>query len=139
MNDHPGISNEELHAFIDGELDPARNAEIATIVGADTHLAERIAAYQSDKKQLEHVYERLDARPLPEQWLRLIAARETQPEAASSARVISSQSSRKISTSTVFFACLIAVRIGAMPASGCTRSFMSTPWRRFSDQHEAVG
>ena len=87
MNDHPGISNEELHAFIDGELDPARNAEIATIVAADTHLAERIAAYQSDKKQLEHVYERLDARPLPEQWLRLIAARETQPEAASSARV----------------------------------------------------
>ena len=86
MNDHPSISNEELHAFIDGELDPARAAELATIVASDAHLAARIAAYRSDKKRLAQVYGRPSALPLPDQWLRLIAARERPPAAFPSAR-----------------------------------------------------
>ena len=87
MNDQIGISNEELHAYIDGELDPARTAEIAAIVASDAHLAARIAAYRSDKERLEQVYGGSNALPLPDEWLRRIAARERQPTAFSSARV----------------------------------------------------
>ena len=59
------ISTEELHAFIDGELDPVRTAEIAQLIAANPDLARRIQAFRSDKERLGQVYGTLDELPLP--------------------------------------------------------------------------
>lgn len=69
MSEKTNISEEELHAFLDGELDEVRSREIAAIVDADPELAERIAAFGADKAMLKQVYGPLDRLPLPEEWL----------------------------------------------------------------------
>ena len=72
MNDDLGINKEELHAFIDGELDPIRAAEFTKRVASDPALAARVAAFRSDKQQLDQIYGSLSDLPLPPEWLQLI-------------------------------------------------------------------
>ena len=72
MNDHVGVGNEELHAFIDGEVDPNRGAEIVELAAADAILASRIAAFRGDKERLGEAYGKVRDLPLPSEWLRLI-------------------------------------------------------------------
>ncbi len=69
----PHIRDEDLHAFIDGELDAARNAEIADAARDDAALMEQIAAFRADKKMLAGIYAPLIDRPLPKEWLSRIA------------------------------------------------------------------
>jgi anti-sigma factor RsiW len=75
MTDDLGISREELHAFIDGELDPIRAAEIATLVANDPALCARMDAFRSDKNQLHQIYTPLSDLPLPQKWLQIIEDR----------------------------------------------------------------
>jgi anti-sigma factor RsiW len=75
MNRDIEISPEELHAFIDGELDPVRTAEIAQLVAANPDLARRIQAFRSDKERLGQVYGTLDELPLPPNLLQLVEDR----------------------------------------------------------------
>lgn len=75
MRDHLVISEQELHAFIDGELDPHHAAEVAKLINSDTVVAARIAAFRSDKNQLAHLYEEVRERPLPAEWLMTIRNR----------------------------------------------------------------
>jgi anti-sigma factor RsiW len=63
------ISEEELHAFLDCELDEVRSREIAAIIDADPLLMERVAAFRSDMEMLKRIYVPLDRLPLPEEWL----------------------------------------------------------------------
>ena len=72
MNNDSGINREELHAFIDGELDPIRAAEFAKLVASDPALALRVAAFRSDKQQLDRIYGSLSDLPLPPEWLQRI-------------------------------------------------------------------
>jgi anti-sigma factor RsiW len=78
---HPHfISEEELHAFIDGELEPARAESVAAAAAVDEVLAARIAAYRADKDRIARVYGPLIHKPLPQAWLRrLDAARGPSP------------------------------------------------------------
>ena len=69
------VNEQELHAFIDGELEPERAAEIAKLVAGDAALAAQVAAFRSDKEQLRDIHAALDKRPLPAEWLRLIEQR----------------------------------------------------------------
>ena len=68
----PHIRDEELHAFIDGELDAARNAEVADAARDDAALMEQIAAFRADKAMLAEVYAPLIDQKLPAEWLRQI-------------------------------------------------------------------
>jgi anti-sigma factor RsiW len=70
------ISEHELHAFIDGELDEARSAEIASLLAADPALAARVEDFRSDRNRLQQVYGAPDTRPLPAEWLEQIGNRE---------------------------------------------------------------
>jgi anti-sigma factor RsiW len=72
MNNESGITKEELHAFIDGELDPIRAAEFTKLVASDPALAARVAAFRSDKKRLDQIYGSLRELPVPPEWLQLI-------------------------------------------------------------------
>jgi len=75
VSPRPEIHAEELHAFIDGELDAARSAEIADAARDDGVLAEQIAAFRADKAMLADVYAPLIDRPLPPEWRAQIANR----------------------------------------------------------------
>jgi anti-sigma factor RsiW len=72
MNNDPGITKEELHAFVDGELDPIRAAAFAKLVAADPALAARVAAFQADKDRLDQIYGTLRDLPVPPEWLQRI-------------------------------------------------------------------
>lgn len=66
------FTDEELHAFIDGELQPAKAAEIGRAAENDLQLFHRIAAYRSDKLRLRQAYAGIATEELPEEWLRRI-------------------------------------------------------------------
>lgn len=65
------ISDEEIQTFVDGALDAKRSSEIESDINADPDLAERVAAFRSDKETLRRVYGPLINRPLPKEWLDL--------------------------------------------------------------------
>jgi anti-sigma factor RsiW len=55
----------ELHAFIDGELPPARHAEVAQAIACDPVLAARVAAYQHDKAAIVLAFAPVLGQPVP--------------------------------------------------------------------------
>jgi anti-sigma factor RsiW len=63
---------EELHAFIDGELDPARRDEVELRLASDTDLAARVEALRRDKEALARIYGPLIARSLPAELIEKI-------------------------------------------------------------------
>jgi anti-sigma factor RsiW len=75
MSNDPGISKEELHAFIDGELDSVRAVEFARLVASDPVLGARVEAFRADKKRLEQIYGRLRDLPVPPKWLQSVEDR----------------------------------------------------------------
>src|SRR5881394_1705825 len=82
---HPGVSEEELHAFIDCELGPERSAEVAKFAESDPLLGRRIAAFRSDRQRLLQAYGPVAELPLPEHWLRMIN-KGAQPQRQAAAR-----------------------------------------------------
>jgi anti-sigma factor RsiW len=69
MSGHAPIRDEELHAFIDGELPPDRADLVADALERDPGLADRIAAFAADKTALADAYRHVAEAPLPEAWL----------------------------------------------------------------------
>ncbi len=63
------LTDEELHAFIDGELEAGRAMEIGKAVEKDSALSRRIAAYRADKLRLRQAYAQIAADELPQEWL----------------------------------------------------------------------
>ncbi|MBX7197888.1 MAG: hypothetical protein K1X51_00760 [Rhodospirillaceae bacterium] len=59
------LPEEDIHAFIDGELAPARARAVADRIAADPALAAKVAAYQTDKSLIASHYGPLLARPVP--------------------------------------------------------------------------
>ena len=50
------ISEQELHAFVDGELDRARAAAIAAQLASWPELADRIGRIRADKERIASIY-----------------------------------------------------------------------------------
>lgn len=73
------LPEEDLHAFIDGELDEARAAAVAARIAADPALAEKVAAYQADKALLAAHYGPLIAQPVPLSMTAAIQRKRGQP------------------------------------------------------------
>jgi anti-sigma factor RsiW len=59
------ISDEDIHAFIDGALPKSRTAEIAALCAASLPLARRIAAFRANRDALAATYGPLIDRPVP--------------------------------------------------------------------------
>ena len=64
------ISPEELSAFVDGQLDPARQAEVAAAVGRDPELAARVTALRQLDVQISSHFAPVLSAPLPERLTR---------------------------------------------------------------------
>ncbi len=63
------ISDEDLHAYIDGALEEERALAVRNALAQDAALAERAASFQADKAMLKAVYAPLAQRPLPPEWI----------------------------------------------------------------------
>lgn len=68
-------TEEDLQAFIDGELDAARAAGVEAAIQGDAELARQVHAYRADKARLAQIYAPLIDRPVPEEWLAKINRR----------------------------------------------------------------
>ncbi len=64
MTEH-GITDEELHAFIDGELSPADMRRVEAIVNASPALQEQVELFAADKALIHDIYAPLIEQPLP--------------------------------------------------------------------------
>jgi anti-sigma factor RsiW len=71
------ISDIELGALIDGELDTARAGEIEAALREDIALLERLHAFRSDKAMLKKIYGPVGERPLPREWQARIQGRRS--------------------------------------------------------------
>lgn len=69
MSKAPFISDEDLHAYIDGALEEDRAAMVRQALTENTVLAERVAQFQADKAMFKSVFGPLVAQPLPAEWL----------------------------------------------------------------------
>ena len=63
------ISDEDLHAYIDGALEEDRAAVVREALAENAALAERIALFQADKAMFKSVFGPLVEQPLPAEWL----------------------------------------------------------------------
>jgi len=63
------IRDEELHAFIDGELGPADRVRVEAAVEADPKLSEQVIAFRADKARLLSLYGGGLNEPLPSEWI----------------------------------------------------------------------
>ena len=59
------LGEEELHAFIDGELDEVRADAVAAIIAASPELSERVERFVIDKDMIARAYGPLIEQPLP--------------------------------------------------------------------------
>jgi anti-sigma factor RsiW len=68
------LTEAELHAFVDGELDEARTRIVAAQIEADPALSQRVAAYRADRERLNRIYAPLIEEPLPARLVRAVTA-----------------------------------------------------------------
>jgi anti-sigma factor RsiW len=83
----PPPGEDELNAFVDGELSPARREAVAAMLRADPALAARVAAYRSDSELLRVALAGIVEAPLPEVWAAQIeAAMRSRPKVVTTRR-----------------------------------------------------
>ena len=75
------ITDEELSAFIDGELPEARSEAVAWALEQDGALAARAAAFQRDRDDLRAAFAPVAGAAVPDAWLRRIEAEVHKPAA----------------------------------------------------------
>ena len=81
MSHENGITTEELSAYIDGEIDPARAAEIDKLIEANSELANRIAAFRADQERLLQIFGPLRDVPPPPKLVQLLEERSVSQRA----------------------------------------------------------
>jgi anti-sigma factor RsiW len=73
-NSH-NISDQDLHAYIDGALDEEHARLVRDAMAADAALAQRVALFQADKAMFKTVYAPLAQQTLPAEWIARINRR----------------------------------------------------------------
>jgi anti-sigma factor RsiW len=59
------ISEDELHAYVDGRLEPARRQEIEQYLATQPALSQRVAAYRAQREELQAALAPRAAEPIP--------------------------------------------------------------------------
>ncbi len=101
------IREEELHAFIDGELPADRAGIVAAALEADPVLAARVAAFAADKASLAAAYGPIGQEAVPAAWVARI-------EWAAAARPASRRVSPRVRWAVALAACLLLVVGGSI-------------------------
>ena len=69
------VRDDELHAFVDGQLDPERLRAVLNWLGARPDDAQRVAAWQAQRLELRRRARELDVGPTPEALARVVRGR----------------------------------------------------------------
>ncbi len=69
------IRDEDLHAYIDGELDDLGRSRVQSIIDADPVLRHQLSLYRADKARLVSLYGSGLNEPLPREWIQRIEGR----------------------------------------------------------------
>lgn len=77
MNNDAPMTETELHAYVDGQLDAARRAAVETYLATNPAEAERVRAYTLQNKQLHALFDGALDEPVPETLRRQPARRTT--------------------------------------------------------------
>jgi anti-sigma factor RsiW len=88
MTDELQISDENLHAFIDGELRADGRAAVEAAIARDPDLGQRVALYRADKARIGETYGPLLDAPVPANWIALIENPPRRPWPAAPLRTI---------------------------------------------------
>jgi anti-sigma factor RsiW len=72
MTRRTDIIDEDLHAFIDGELDEVSRHRMEEALAGDPDLSESVERYRADKARLAAVYGAGLEEPLPRRWIAMI-------------------------------------------------------------------
>jgi anti-sigma factor RsiW len=89
MMDNFNLTDEDLHAFIDGELDDARAATVAAAIAASAELTAHADRYAADKALIARVYGPLIDRPVPLAIMRPLAQGKAAPPVRRISRIVS--------------------------------------------------
>lgn len=84
----PILTDEDLHAFIDGELDDARATQIAAAIAGSPETCERVERFAADKDLIARVYGPLIDEPLPPALLKAVTAERLRLPARSPMRFV---------------------------------------------------
>jgi hypothetical protein len=76
------ITDEQLMAYADGELDAAAAAEVEAAIAADPALAETVARHRALRRQLREAFAPALDEPVPEHLMALVRAPVAEPAAA---------------------------------------------------------
>lgn len=62
------FSDDEIHAYVDGQLPADRRAELERIAGSDPEIATRVAFYRRLNAELHRRFDHVLAEPVPHEW-----------------------------------------------------------------------
>lgn len=79
MNRNNMITDDELHRYVDGELDVARADNISKCLVEDVSLQEKVAEYQEINRRLEAIYKEHQGKPVPARLLLAVSNRNPSP------------------------------------------------------------
>ena len=68
----PKVSDQELEAFLDDELEPARRQEIISMLKEDPTLLKRLAANAQLNNNLSRLYEFVLDEPIPQDLIEIV-------------------------------------------------------------------
>ncbi len=68
MTDKTYPTEDEIHAYVDGALDPVRREEVTGMLHREAALAARVAAYVADRDALRQALVGIMGKPLPPAW-----------------------------------------------------------------------
>src|SRR5258708_19718479 len=85
---HPPITEDDLHAYVDRVLEPERQAEVAAYLGDHPDVAKRVAAFTDQRDLLRAALAPIAEEPLPPELnlSRIIENRARRPSVARWAR-----------------------------------------------------
>jgi anti-sigma factor RsiW len=107
------ITDEDLSAFIDGELAAPRAREVENALLADPSLADRVAALDSDKRQLAGLYAGVAHAAIPDAW-RTRIAQATEPATPLIRKPAPSPWRRRPSLALALAACLALMALATL-------------------------
>lgn len=62
------FSDDEIHAYVDGQLAPERRADVERVVASDPEVAARVGFYRRLNAELHRRYDHVLAEPVPREW-----------------------------------------------------------------------
>lgn len=72
MTAHAELRDDELNAFIDGELDETNRQRVADLIERSPEIRERVTGYRADKARIRALYSGGLNDPLPRAWIERI-------------------------------------------------------------------